>query len=606
MKRLSIIIIGLLFAGNFMAATIRLLLFASLAQAQGAPENSEKLGLVKAGKLQEARADWWGFNETDSTKCLQDAIDSGVNKLIIPNMGKPWIVNPIALASDQEIFLEPGAVIEAIKGGFKGQNDSLFSASRKKNITISGKDAILRMHKNDYQDKAQYTPAEWRHAINLLSCENIKILGLTIMSSGGDGVYVGSCEEPMDYCKDIVIKDCVIDDNHRQGISVISVVNLLVENCVIKNTKGTDPQAGIDFEPNKKDQRLFGITVKDCVFENNSGAGCLILASPGPDTEPISFIFENCKAIGNKFMGGFGHNPPFSMIDMKMSNCTETVNGRTKVCNDFWKDIINQPIQTLDKQKQAIVDRVKRADVIGMKLKPLDEAAYKRAKKLSMPVLRGKSFFIVYAKEGEAVAFNTKLLRDYGQGMSLHLLAPSGKRNNIAQFSGKEGSQALSFIAKETGAQIIEFDPSGGWFEFGLEKTGPQGVAAQMLALDEPIHFFGESGLGTFYFYVPENTADFYVEVAGDDLGGERVKVSVYGPNGKLVETQDKIGDIAHKIVVSRRNAFRGEIWSLKTEKAADFCLEDFYIDLVGIPPILSLEKGSLLVPGQKNERKFK
>ena len=133
--------------------------------------------------------------------------------------------------------------------------------------------------------------------MGLYSCENVKIIGLTLMSSGGDGVYVGNAHKPLNYCKDIVIKDCVIDDNHRQGISVISVVNLLIENCVIKNTKGTRPEAGIDFEPNSLQERLSNITVRDCVFKTNRGAGIVVSFSPAKDAEPISINFENCKAI---------------------------------------------------------------------------------------------------------------------------------------------------------------------------------------------------------------------------------------------------------------------------------------------------------------------
>jgi parallel beta-helix repeat protein len=243
-----------------------LLLSTGATPASGPADYAEKVAQVKAGKLQEARADWWGFNETDATACLQKAINSGVKKLTVPNLGKPWIVDPIFLVSDQEIVLEPGAVIEAKKGSFKGIGDALVTSRQKKNIALSGgKGATLRMHKKDYQDKTQYKPAEWRHCVNLGGSENVKVLGLTLASSGGDGVYVNGC-------KDIVIKDCVIDDNHRQGISVISAVNLLIENCVIKNTQGTSPEAGIDFEPNRKTQRLSDMTVRNCTFENNATA----------------------------------------------------------------------------------------------------------------------------------------------------------------------------------------------------------------------------------------------------------------------------------------------------------------------------------------------
>ena len=63
---------------------------------------------------------------------LQAAIDSGVEKLVVPNMGKDWIVEPLFLNSDnQEIFFEPGTVIAARKGFFQSRNASLFQAEEK-------------------------------------------------------------------------------------------------------------------------------------------------------------------------------------------------------------------------------------------------------------------------------------------------------------------------------------------------------------------------------------------------------------------------------------------------------------------------------------------
>ena len=41
--------------------------------------------------------------------------------------------------------------------------------------------------------------------------------------------------------------------------------------CVIRDTVGTAPQAGIDFEPNARDQWLQGIVVRNCRFEDNQG-----------------------------------------------------------------------------------------------------------------------------------------------------------------------------------------------------------------------------------------------------------------------------------------------------------------------------------------------
>ena len=68
------------------------------------------------------------FRSRDSTRALQAAINSGAAKVIVDNLGKPWIVDPITLGGDQELFFEKGTEVLAKKGSFKGTGDSLFRA----------------------------------------------------------------------------------------------------------------------------------------------------------------------------------------------------------------------------------------------------------------------------------------------------------------------------------------------------------------------------------------------------------------------------------------------------------------------------------------------
>lgn len=82
---------------------------------------------VASGKRKEAIAAWWGFNEQDATKALQAAIRSGARKLTVPNLGKPWVVGPLFLESDQEIVFDKGVVVQALKDSFLGVDDSLFT-----------------------------------------------------------------------------------------------------------------------------------------------------------------------------------------------------------------------------------------------------------------------------------------------------------------------------------------------------------------------------------------------------------------------------------------------------------------------------------------------
>jgi hypothetical protein len=250
---------------------------------------------VVAGKRGVANAAWWGFDKTDSTESLQKAIRSGASRLVIPYMGEPWIVRPIQLAGGQEILLEPGVVILAKRGEFQGGGDSLFSAVGQSNIVIRGYGACLRMHKRDYQ-KPPYKPAEWRMGIALRGCRHVLSEGLRVEGSGGDGFYVDGGGD-RGWSEDITLRNCTAYDHHRQGVSVISAANLLIENCEFSNTWGTAPEAGIDLEPDTESQRLANCVIRNCIFENNNGNQILVHLSPlTSNSEPVSIRFENCLA----------------------------------------------------------------------------------------------------------------------------------------------------------------------------------------------------------------------------------------------------------------------------------------------------------------------
>ena len=243
-------------------------------------------------------AAWWGFYEGDATDSLQKAMDSGAPTVVVPKMPTPWIVShTLSLRrSGVELCLEPGVVILAAQGAFRGGGEGLIEANGPADFSILGYGAALRMRKSDYQ-KAPYEPAEWRHAISVRGVSRVLIAGLRIESSGGDGIYVGTLRDGDVHvpCEDIVLRDLEILDNHRQGVSIISARRLLIENCLIAGTSGTLPQSGIDFEPNSNDPGFKDCVVRDCRIERNAGVGLLFLLSNlGARSEPISIHVQGC------------------------------------------------------------------------------------------------------------------------------------------------------------------------------------------------------------------------------------------------------------------------------------------------------------------------
>jgi hypothetical protein len=263
---------------------------------------------VLAGKRDEARVSWWGFDAKDSTDFLQAAINSKVRKLIVDRQASAWVTRPLTGVSNQEIVFEAGTELVAMKDAFRPKGDCLLSFSGCEHVTIrgekqdGGKSARIRMHKQDYQSEA-YEKSEWRHGLVFLACHNVLIEDLVIEKTGGDGIYLGTAPGKGPN-RDVVIRRVDCDDNHRQGISVISAENLLIEDCLLRNTSGTDPQSGIDFEPNNAEDSLVKCVVRNCVAENNAGRGFEICPQfLSSRSKPTSIHLENCVSRKNTLHG---------------------------------------------------------------------------------------------------------------------------------------------------------------------------------------------------------------------------------------------------------------------------------------------------------------
>jgi hypothetical protein len=261
------------------------------------PRNKNAIADVEVGRVETARASWWGFDPADATQSMQAAMDCRAKRIVVEDMGQPWIVTTIQLPSAKEIVFESGVVVEAKRGAFRGKGDCLFEARGSKNLTVRGTGVTFRMHKSDYHEPP-YELAEWRHALSIRGCENVVIEGLTLLDSGGDGIYLGVGSAGATN-RNVTIRNVVCDGNNRQGISVITAESLLIEDCVFRNTQGTAPQSGIDFEPNHSEERLVDCVLRNCHSENNSGhAYHIYLGHMNEQSTPVSIRLQNCTSKG--------------------------------------------------------------------------------------------------------------------------------------------------------------------------------------------------------------------------------------------------------------------------------------------------------------------
>ena len=673
MKTISRLIVALLMVSILSACSSKF--------GERTPANlAEAIKEVQSGRRSVARAEWWGFDPADSTRALQAAIDSGARKLIVGNMGQPWVVDKIQLASDQEIVFEKGAVVQAKRGAFKGKGDSLFTAKLKQNVILTGYGATLRMWRQDYDDPAQYEHAEWRHTLSICSCSNVKVRGLTLAESGGDGIYLGVAKKGVTN-KDIIIRDVNCVDHYRQGISVISAENLLIEKCVLKNTAGTAPMAGIDFEPNAADERLVNCVMRDCVSENNKGdAYEFYLKQFTAESAPISIRIENCRSVGCRRAVGFttGDEAGVTAVGgvMEFVNCRFegslgagiAVNGKPaggcrvvfencevrncladkpeqsplqisslpdgkgdvggfefKNCRVVdpverlplsYKDMSGDrelvdvtgrlsveckgrtSVYKLDKKQidawfpgQAGVKSISPFVLKGVRWKPLAGSLSAGKQYSCMARLRDKAEYLLWGDAGQEVKFTINV-GQVGKGnkppVKVRIIMPSRKEIKLADASA--GQQTYTLKTGEAGACRLVC-------EQGSDTVRIDSSTTPVCAYSESgsMHLF--SSPGEYFFYVPAGVKEFIVRVAGSSPG-ELVKASLTDPAGQVVEEKDNI-ESAHKFHVTRQDVAKGECWSVRLARPSKETLEDFYVNLRGIPPVLAGSREALLMPAE-------
>lgn len=246
------------------------------------------------------RVENWSGDPQAAARGIQKAIDGSAPVVIIPYIGKPWVVAPLNLRSGKTLRLEPGVILEAEPGAFKDKHDSLISLENVEDVRIIGYGAVLRMHKSAYQGRG-YERSQWRHGIRIRGSRRIEVSGIRVEKTGGDGIYIGpTWDKRRIPCEEIRISDCTCSENLRQGISIVSGRDVLVQNCLLKGSSGAAPQAGLDVEPSNERDLAVDIRIADCQAIDNAGSGFMVNLSRLSDASASSSIrFERCLVQGS-------------------------------------------------------------------------------------------------------------------------------------------------------------------------------------------------------------------------------------------------------------------------------------------------------------------
>jgi hypothetical protein len=243
---------------------------------------------------------------TDCTVDIQRAFDDAtLTRVTLPSTGAPWPVAPLFIRrSHVVVHIEKGATLEAKAGSFVGTNDCLLTVRGASNVSILAAGATLRMRR-PYLPPA-YKAAEWRHVLSIRSATDVTVAGGTLSDSGGDGIMIAGGDGVSDanFSARVTLRSLTVRRAWRNGLSVISVKGLLVEDCVFEDTSGTNPQFGIDLEPDPTPfGYLEGLVFRRVRLRNNLNGGFTagvygLVGEPG-GREGVSLLIDGMEISGS-------------------------------------------------------------------------------------------------------------------------------------------------------------------------------------------------------------------------------------------------------------------------------------------------------------------
>jgi hypothetical protein len=189
----------------------------------------------------------------DYTDVLQNGVNSHSN-ILLPNF--PLLINDngLILKSSSTVVFNKHTVL--VKKKSNKSNYDILKIKGVANVHVY----FANIEGDRYQHLDEY--GEWGHGIGIWGSSNIYLLRPIIKYGWGDGIYINDAE-------DVFIDKGFVNNNRRNGVSVISGKNITINGLLAANMDGTAPKAGVDIEPNNNQEKLENIIINNLTTYNN-------------------------------------------------------------------------------------------------------------------------------------------------------------------------------------------------------------------------------------------------------------------------------------------------------------------------------------------------
>lgn len=216
-----------------------------------------------------------GDGVADDTAAIQAALDAS-SYVYIPD--GTYMINAtyagygymneggIKPHSNQTIVMSQNATLKAIKNSTGFYN--IVNLNTVSNVRITGGKV------EGDRDYHEGTSGEHGHGVAIRACSDIIIDGVESYNCWGDSIDVGHYDDVN--CHNIRIYNCKLHDSRRQGISITGCSHIIVRDCEIYNINGTNPQSGIDIEPDGGAGAVETVVIDCCKIYDTVGASIII------------------------------------------------------------------------------------------------------------------------------------------------------------------------------------------------------------------------------------------------------------------------------------------------------------------------------------------
>jgi hypothetical protein len=280
--------------------------------------------------------------ERDDTSWLQARLDEGGGTIFLPKLpgGECYATHGLWVSRDDTTITSDGACIVALGQGevrlHSGDGDpipasAIFYISR----SNEKKPAPVRITISDLRlvvprGLQMYGIAVFAHRVTLSR--------LDISGSPQDDVIVGGRGTGNVFAGQVSLLDSKLAGATRNAVTAFSVIGLLIQDNTIEGVRNLppgQPAAGIDVEPDYRDQPTLDVHILHNTIQDNAGSGILMPldANGGP-----SVIASGLEISGNTIARNCRQGTPFIRAGVAVLGGQDGGQGTLSLTNNVIRD----------------------------------------------------------------------------------------------------------------------------------------------------------------------------------------------------------------------------------------------------------------------------